>query len=476
MRFWSRVRLGVVCLLVGCSSSTGAPEPVEEVAFMASGLWDACSRTPLSLGVSPVEDQPFSPFMAVSGGGMVFGVEDAASGHEPWVSNGSPGAGTRLLKDLFPGPQGSNPRWFTRVGSRVFFSADDPAAGRELFVTDGTVGGTHRVKDIWPGPTGSFPNSLFSYGGLLYFTAGDEAHGRELWRSDGTSGGTTLVVDLVQGVEDSAPDQLTRGGDGALYFLATESGFFSRLMRLGSNLGVTEVFRTTSDPGIQRPLVAVGRKLFFATGGTHGGDPVSLRVTDSGAPSVEVGVFSMVGDRASVDGFFLFSAAQVEGSGNMELWRSDGTTVGTVLVEEARAGEMGSHPENFAVLGDRLFFAADDGTHGVEPWESDGTAVRTRLFGDLELGAGGSSPSELTPVEDHLFFSADVYGRGAEPWMSNGLRVGTVALTELAPGPASSSPRGFLRAGWSVFFSAADGSGVRRLYSLPFRPDGECPP
>ncbi|WP_338870933.1 ELWxxDGT repeat protein [Myxococcus stipitatus] len=476
MRFWSCGLVVMGCLLASCSSSTSTPEPVEEVGVMASGLWDYCSRTAVSLGVTPVEDQPFSPVMAVSGGGMVFGVVDPASGHEPWVSSGSPGAGTRLLKDLFPGPQGSNPRGFTRVGSRVFFAADDPAAGRELFVTDGTAAGTQRVKDIWPGPTGSFPDSLYAYGGLLYFTAGDADHGRELWRSDGTSAGTSLVVDLVQGMEDSSPDLLTRGGDGALYFKAIDSsGLFSRLMRMGSSLTVTEVFRITSDPGIQAPLVPVGRKLFFATGGTHG-VVGALRVTDSGGPAVVLGQFSMLGDMAGVDGLLLFSATQGEGSEDMELWRSDGTAPGTVLVEDAQAGPVGSTPDQFTVLSDQLFFSADDGIHGAEPWVSDGTAAGTHLFGDLELGPGGSSPQGLTTVEDHFFFSADVYGRGEEPWVSNGLRVGTVALTELAPGPASSSPRGFLRSGWSVFFSAADGSGVRWMYALPFRPDGQCPP
>lgn len=137
---------------------------------------------------------------------------------------------------------------------------------------------------------------------------------------------------------------------------------------------------------------------------------------------------------------------------------------------------MGSTPDQFTVLSGQLFYSADDGTHGAEPWVSDGTAVGTHLFGDLELGPGGSDPRGLTTVEDHFFFSADVYGRGEEPWVSNGMRVGTVALTEIAPGPASSSPRGFLRSGWSVFFSAADGNGVRWMYALPFRPDGQCPP
>ncbi|MCY0998743.1 hypothetical protein OWM54_16510 [Myxococcus sp. MISCRS1] len=462
-----------VGLLVGCAPASGSPEPVEAAASPLLESWEYCSRTAVSLGVTLVEDRPYTPPMAPSTGGMVFSAEDAERGREPWVSSGAPGAGTRLLKDVFPGVGGSEPTWFTRVGAKVFFAANDPAAGRELFVSDGTPEGTVRVKDIWPGEVGSFPNALFEYQGLLYFTAGDPAHGRELWRSDGTAAGTVLVEDLEPGVEDSSPDQLTRGGDGALYFVISSRGLFTRLMRLGVGPNAAEVVRVPSDLGFQFPLVPVGRKLFFVRSQQHHG-AVGLMVSEAGRAPVMLGTFARVGELAAVGERLVFSAAAHMEDENLELWRSDGTAAGTVLVEDVRAGNVGSNPQNFAVLADTLFFAADDGTHGVELWDSDGTAARTRIFGDLELGPGGSFPQALTVVEDHLFFSADIRGRGQEPWVGNGFRVGTVPLTELAPGPRGSSPRSFRRSGWSVFFSAEDATGVRRLFTLPFRPDGRC--
>ncbi|MCP3058820.1 hypothetical protein LXT21_08555 [Myxococcus sp. K38C18041901] len=465
--------LVVMCLLAACTQSQGTPEPVGATSAPLVDAWEYCSRTAVSLGVNLIDDVTFAAPMAPSAGGMVFTADDSARGHEPWVSTGSPGAGTRLLVDLFPGTRGSEPRWFTRVGGQVFFAATDPVAGRELFVTDGTTAGTRRVKDIWPGEVGSFPNALFEYQGLLYFTAGTPAYGRELWRSDGTAAGTVMIADLEPGVEDSAPDQLTKGGDGALYFVVSAESVFVKLMRLGVSGSPVEVFRTTSDLGFQFPMVAVGRKLFFVTRMEHHG-AVSLRVTDGGAPSVSVGIFGRVGDMVAQRDWLAFVAAAHMEDENTELWRSDGTVAGTVLVEDVRAGNVGSAPDHLAVLGDTLFFAADNGTNGVEPWDSDGTAVKTRLFGDLELGPGSSFPQALTVVEDFLFFSADVRGRGQEPWVSNGIRVGTVALTELAPGPRGSSPRNFRRSGWSVFFSAEDAAGVRRLYALPFHPEGEC--
>ena len=42
-----------------------------------------------------------------------------------------------------------------------------------------------------------------------------------------------------------------------------------------------------------------------------------------------------------------------------------------------------------------LFFTADDGTNGRELWISDGTTAGTVMLKDINPGAAGSSPSNL---------------------------------------------------------------------------------
>jgi ELWxxDGT repeat protein len=56
-------------------------------------------------------------------------------GAEPWVTNGTL-MGTRMLWDVNPGPDSSNPASFLRIGRTLFFSADEPSAGRELWAME----------------------------------------------------------------------------------------------------------------------------------------------------------------------------------------------------------------------------------------------------------------------------------------------------------------------------------------------------
>ncbi len=98
-------------------------------------------------------------------------------------------AGTHLVKRISPAGSyfGSYPYDLTRVGNRVYFTADPEAApfpgptDRELYRTDGTKAGTRLVLDIHPSD-GSEPRNLTAVGSSLYFTANDGIHGRELWR------------------------------------------------------------------------------------------------------------------------------------------------------------------------------------------------------------------------------------------------------------------------------------------------------
>ncbi|HEX9669907.1 MAG TPA: ELWxxDGT repeat protein [Thermoanaerobaculia bacterium] len=153
-----------------------------------------------------------------AGDRLFFVADDAVHGAELWVSDGT-AAGTRMVRDLRPGPAGSHPAWLTAKGEGVFFAADGGVRGQELWWSDGSGPGTRPVRDIAPGAASSFPQELAVIEGQLLFAAFDPEHGLEVWRSDGTAAGTRLLADAFPGPGSSAPRSFTRAG-GTLFFVA----------------------------------------------------------------------------------------------------------------------------------------------------------------------------------------------------------------------------------------------------------------
>jgi ELWxxDGT repeat protein len=481
MRRWPPFSL-VLTLLVGCSTTPSEEPSLEGEESSSSAELEAsagkpCGRTPLLLADVAPGAASSEPGELVDGSRVLLFTVGTEDGRALWRSSGTGGPGTRFVKALPSGPTGLQASELTRVGSRVFFVAASAEHGRELWVSDGTPAGTRMVKDIWPGEEGSFPTSLYAYDGLLYFAAGSPEHGRELWRSDGTAEGTFMVEDLEPGPEGTSPNHLTRGGDGALYFIVSRDPY-RVLMRGDGGPGAVELRRVPDSAGLLERLTPAGKRLFFIIAGDAHDDTVSLEVTSGGKAPVRLGTFHAFGDMVALGGRVYFSAAMghamEEGAADGELWRSDGSVKGTGRVKDIRPGPEGSSPSGLRVLGNRLVFVADDGTSGREPWVSNGTASGTALLADLEPGAAGSFPEALTVIQSTLFFSAETVGHGREPWVSDGTRKGTVPLDGLAPGSASSNPSGFVLSGWDVFFTAEDGTHGREPWVLPFRPSGHC--
>ena len=83
--------------------------------------------------------------------------------------------------------------------------------------------------------------------------------------------------------------------------------------------------------------------------------------------------------------------AAIDGTNGVELWKSDGTASGTVMVKNIRSGSLSSSPYEFTAIGNTLYFAANDGTNGIELWKSDGTASGTVMVKDIYPGGIGNS-------------------------------------------------------------------------------------
>ena len=88
--------------------------------------------------------------------------------------------------------------------------------------------------------------------------------------------------------------------------------------------------------------------------------------------------------------------------------------MGTDQVLDIRPGGLGSNPDNLTNVGGTLYFSADDGINGRELWKSDGTAAGTVLVDDFRLGALGSDPRDLSVLNNTLYFTADIPDRNGD--------------------------------------------------------------
>ncbi len=92
---------------------------------------------------------------------------------------------------------------------------------------------------------------------------------------------------------------------------------------------------------------------------------------------------------------------------SLELWKSDGTAAGTVLMD-LLPGSGGSLPFSLASVDDRLFFAGNDGATGAEPWLLLDLPRFTKSFAPNPIVAG--TTSTLTFIIDHHEGAADATG------------------------------------------------------------------
>jgi len=156
----------------------------------------------------------------------------------------------------------------------------------------------------------------------------------------------------------------------------------------------------------------------------------------------------------NVNGTLFFRASDGATRG---LWKSDGTEAGTVPVAQIE-------PSGLTNVNGTLFFTAGD-AHGWELWKSDGTAGGTVMVKDIFPGrhrgaysyyTNSSYPSNLTNVNGTLFFAAE-NGAGRELWKSDGTDAGTTLVKDINPGVFWSSPSNLTNVNGTLFFSAYHG-------------------
>ena len=343
------------------------------------------------------------------------------------------------------------------LGGDMFFITGSDAPGRRLWKTDGSVAGTQSVADIGESHNSADFTGLASIGGALYFTGPSG-----LWRSDGTTEGTQAL------------------GSGEL------------------------VYGTAMDVG--------GRVVFHAGKYEDGlelwttdGTPAGTRMLKDIYPGSTSGVSLLPEDKTALyDGKLIFVARDPQHG--EELWATDGTTAGTVLLRDivSGAGDSGIAKVSRTEFG--VFFSADDqwwrtdGTPGgtvpipgfpdfkysflgdwhaygdsalfkssrlgdMTLWSTDGTAAGTKSLGSVGYDRG-ISRNDIKTSHGIAYFTGVDAEHGVELWRSDGTKAGTRILADLAAGPVSSYPHSLIVVGGELYFIANDGISGEELWKV----------
>ncbi len=337
---------------------------------------------------------------------------------ELWVTDGT-SEGTTMLKDINPGNPSSDPADFVSISNGVLFTAKDPAHGKELWFSDGTPEGTYLVLDIYEGTQTSSIQRLIPLGEEVIFVAASiENDGLALWKTDGTAEGTFSFFDPIDGGSVLVGEDYHELNGNLLLSLSipaygqepwitdgTEEGTFLLMdIRVGN---------FTSSPS---GYYAVGNQVFFKANDSNIG--IELYRTDGTPEGTSLVKDISLGSSSSNPQAFvelndeLFFKATA--SGEEALWKSDGTEVGTVIVSDLENGEMG---DEIVRIGDLIYFAADLPAEGIELIQSDGTTEGTLLVDDVLEGTADLDPIYLTVLNDKLFFNGSTANTGDELWV-----------------------------------------------------------
>lgn len=304
--------------------------------------------------------------------------------------------------------------------------------------------GTREVKQVLPpdrtpgSPLAKEPRPerLTDVAGTLYFVVQEEDQSIALWKSDGTAAGTVVVKAF-------GPTNKVLGGLRIADMTPMGSLLYFHLFEptLGWELwvtdGTTEGTRPVVDmePGPadshQFALTELNGELSFFRHAPYGQGSTQLWRSDGTAAGTVLlrdfgritGGPSVVLPASGIRVFFTDDFVET-----VRLWRTDGTAAGTFQLKDF--GIPGRYQGTITWtqrLGESMLFTLQDTVNGTRLWRTDGTAEGTRLLRRLDASADVALwPPQV--VDGTVVFTLTDEGPSLEVWKTDGTEAGTVRL------------------------------------------------
>ena len=253
------------------------------------------------------------------------------------------------------------------LNNQLYFLIKSPGTNNNtasLWKSNGSYAGTVPVLF---GTAQSFLQPDFAgsvvYNGKLIFAATDSLHGRELWSSDGTVGGTNLLLDAVNGSSSSFPSSLSLIGDKLFFFenygTALSVYDFNTNSKTSLATGFNLVYTSAvvvRDKLLFKSVDAKRGFEWFVSDGTISGTALLADIRKGLTGAFDYVTTEAETSASALDGRIFFTAN--DGIHGSELWMSDVTRSNTKLYADIAPGAAWSSPKYLQIIGDKLFFIA----------------------------------------------------------------------------------------------------------------------
>ncbi len=248
----------------------------------------------------------------------------------------------------------------------------------------------------------------------------------QLFRSNGTTAGTQYFFDLKDDANSNwSPTWIE--GNGKVFFFYQPGGSASMGLYVtdGSAAGTSylaDLWNQGLYPKKSRSQIFSNGKLYTQGEDMAGSLGAELYISD-GTPAGTVLLKDINPSGPSAPNFFVAYNGQVyfiatDGSGRKRLWQSDGTASGTVAALPGIFGSATASCDWLTVYDGKLAFVGRNPAEGTEIWLSDGTEAGTYpITNESAAGQNGFTPEELLAVGNNLFFSRYTSQSGVELWV-----------------------------------------------------------
>ncbi len=273
------------------------------------------------------------------------------------------------------------------------------------------------IKDINQGNSSSNPTLKTQYKSHIYFIADNGINGKELWRTDGTETGTVLFKEFIAGSESGIANVAPIVSNNLMFFFAADNDNYFLWKTDGTEVGTEKVKQFSSIQAfhetINNELIFTAENGLWKTNGTEAG-------------TIKIANYTVFGnDRFVKNGNEIYFSAESSSSIGKELYKTNGTVNGTVLVKDIRPGSSDSFPNYFITINGITYFTANDGSKGVELWKTDGTSNGTQIVKDITTGSSGSSIRKIVAYNNKVYFV-----NGNSLWASDGTDNGTITVKD----------------------------------------------